>query len=1509
MKTKLSFWARSVIVICMLVVGCSQAWAENRKVTVYWENATAVPTDYARVKVDDGTTTYDEDSGRPSSHQGPTTIDGTSYWYHEFNSIPTTVATTSSPLYINFCYGDDSNESNLTWATNIDKKITSLPSNNVSLFYKYSDGKFYLAKTVDNSNYTINYYTVNGTPSISGSNVTSATGSNKTWNSGASASEDSYTVTLTDGNYSFTAGSKSSDAYFAIDAAGAFYEGTSQPTFNNCTITYSSTATGTCKLYVNDVEVATGSGNGVENTYTLTLLSDNTSATVKVVDSDGKYKQINNVTSDSSIKIENFKVYFRYQDDSKACTAVDGSSTPISLSTTADAKGYTWYYATFPYASSAAGTVTVSDVSGKNYTFNTNSEKWYVITGNNEATAYPSKEEAELAEASMLNVTIHYRAQINGVAKDASITTKDKNGNDVTATAPGSNTDAYGFTWKTASYNARTSSYSARISAEGCSTTITSITSDSWIVLKGTGEYTAYASEAEALAAEKKAVGKTITIYYRDGASISSPSGYLEEGKKSTDYDPEAELVDERGNEWHYQSFLIDKNKGMDFNSYTAQKSDVWLIGSTKYDTKADALAAETDKSWYFVSPELTNSQCLPAFRLGNIINREDKGTEQYAINDDKFTFHMKDCDIQKFVEKADNTYTEGMNIHYWIQNADGSIKYTAKGDGVIDNQIYEDLSSGSAKYIFVKGIGDSDRIHVWKNGGSAETTWPGSPLSKSNTLTINGESGWYYYKTNGSSDRLQINNGTDSWKREFEFSGSITLKVIEGEGTTANVTSYPEPSGSAIYVLGSNKNDITNSANSNYIYRSGESYAECKQTSPSTNSFVLKQNTAQSYTWTLNTGNAYGNDTQSGGMPIGDTPITYQKESVTIEMNYQHDDLKSPEGAKLAIPDDEHHKFYLIGNVDGTGFHAMDNYPMTRNVYYPNDDTTQHADSITYTLTLNAPKQGFGRMFAGVINSEMWEEYGSGVSGEKSVTWYGSVIRPQVPMNRDAIALYGGLISNGNESATSVSYKQGSQALTPRVDESKVSSYIIHVNLTTATYWIELLESSDDMDSPVSSKQFYIAGPAVIDAPDVSDTDDYWTVYNSNGTRRTDNQYVMTYSSNDQCYIATVHLTQGLPFRFMIGDYSHNFGEDNVAPRTETAELALNASHIETCETNYFNMVNENLQTDVNTPKVGENIMFNLPTGTYTVRFYTQMYKRTSGETPSFGGQYYYTIDYHIGMTAGADGVAARSIPGDDFVCYKNWSDHLAYVCPETVKMYYVTGFNAEAQSAVMAKFEPSQQYIPANTPLILGSNASIVKNEDYTYIIKPLDPYGLLLNDSEFKKVRVEEKDQTDNEEEDQTDNNVNKLLPVYHKTPVNAGTKNGDDYKVRNYGFGTLMPNGGSMKALRFWRIHTEGTNISAHKCYLAIPNTSGINLEYGLDPYTMPSTSPAKSITWIWANDIIEDNESDNIVTEVETPIFTAKTDDNAVYNMQGIRLNKRPTTPGLYIIGGKKVLVK
>ncbi len=1496
----------------MLIVGCSQAWAENRKVTVYWESTTAVSTDYARVKVDDGSTTYDMDSNRPSSHLGPTTIDGTSYWYHEFNSIPTTKATTSSPLYINFCYGDDSNQSNLTWATNKDKTITSLPSNNVSLFYKYSDGQFSLAKIVDNSNYTINYYTVNGTPSISGSNVTSATGSKNTWNKGASASENTYTVTLTDGSYSFTAEPKSSNAYFAIDAAGAYYDGTSQPAFNDYTITYSSTTTGNCYLYVNDVQVATGSGNGVENTYTLTRLqsrtSGNASATVKVVDSDGYSKQIDNVTSNSIIKIEDFKVYFRYQDDSKECTAVDGSSNTISLSTTTDAKGYTWYYATFPYASSAAGTVTVSDVSGKNYTFNTNSEKWYVITGDNKATAYPSKEEAELAEASVLNVTIHYRAQINGEAKDASIATKDNNGNDVTATGTDSNTDAYGFTWKTASYNARTSSYSAHISADSYGTTIPSITSDSWIVLKGTGEYTAYASETEALAAEKKAVGKTITIYYRDGASISSPSGYLEVGKKSTDYDPEAMLVDEKGNEWHYQSFLIDKNKGMSFNSYTAQKSDVWLIGSTKYDTKAAALAAETDNSWYFVSPELTNSQCLPAFRLGNIINREDKGAYKYAINNDKFTFHMKDCDIKKFVEQAGKTYTSGMNIHYWIQNADGSIKYTAKGGGTSDDQIYQDLKNG-AKYIFVKGIGDTDHIHVWKDGGSSETTWPGPTLSKSNTLTINGETGWYYYKTNGSSDNLQINNGSSSWNKEFSFSNSITLKFSSGEGTQANVTSYPEPSGSgsgigATYELGSNKINITNSANGNYIYRSGESYAECKQSSSSTNAFVLKQLTAQSYTWTLNTGIAYGNDAQNGG-----TPITYQKESVTIEMNYQHGDLKSPEGANLAIPDDTDHKFYLIGNVDGTGFHAMDNYPMTRNVYYPNDDTTQDADSITYTLTLNAPKQGFGRMFAGVINSKMWQTYGSGVSGENAVKWYGSVIRPQVPMNRDAIALYGGLISNGNDLGTVVTYKQGSQALTPRVDESKVSSYIIHVNLTTATYWIELLESSDDMDSPVSSKQFYIAGPAVIDAPEVSDTDDYWTVYNSNGTRRTDNQHVMTYSPDDQCYIATVKMTYGLPFRFMIGDYSHNFGEDNVAPRTETAELALNASHIETCETNYFNMVNENSQTDVNTPKIGNNIMFNLPTGTYTVRFYTQMYKGTYGETPSFGGQYYYTIDYHIGMTAGADGVAARSIPGDDFVCYKNWSDHLAYVCPETIKMYYVTDFDAEAQSAVMAKFEPAEQYIPANTPLILGSNASIVKDKGYTYIIKPLDPYGLLLNDSEFEKVRVVEKDQTDNEEEDQTNNNVNKLLPVYHKTPVNAGDKDGDDYKVRNYGFGTLMPNGGSMKALRFWRIHTEGTNISAHKCYLAIPNTSGINLEYGLDPYTMPSTSPAKSITWIWANDIIEDNESDNIVTEVETPIFTAKTDDNAVYNMQGIRLNKRPTTPGLYIIGGKKVLVK
>ncbi len=51
----------------------------------------------------------------------------------------------------------------------------------------------------------------------------------------------------------------------------------------------------------------------------------------------------------------------------------------------------------------------------------------------------------------------------------------------------------------------------------------------------------------------------------------------------------------------------------------------------------------------------------------------------------------------------------------------------------------------------------------------------------------------------------------------------------------------------------------------------------------------------------------------------------------------------------------------------------------------------------------------------------------------------------------------------------------------------------------------------------------------------------------------------------------------------------------------------------------------------------------------------------------------------------------------------------------------------------------------------------------------------------------------------------------------------------------------------------------------------------------------------------------------VITKIDptavTDIETAKAQDNTWYNIQGMKINGTPSTPGIYINAGKKVVIK
>ena len=92
--------------------------------------------------------------------------------------------------------------------------------------------------------------------------------------------------------------------------------------------------------------------------------------------------------------------------------------------------------------------------------------------------------------------------------------------------------------------------------------------------------------------------------------------------------------------------------------------------------------------------------------------------------------------------------------------------------------------------------------------------------------------------------------------------------------------------------------------------------------------------------------------------------------------------------------------------------------------------------------------------------------------------------------------------------------------------------------------------------------------------------------------------------------------------------------------------------------------------------------------------------------------------------------------------------------------------------------------------------------------------------------------------------------------------------------------------------FYRVAT-GTSSSANKGYLPLP-TASVKPNGG-------STAPSLSIVF---------NNDDSDINGIEnTMIYTARPQNNVYYNLNGQMFNGVPTSPGLYIVNGKKVIIK
>jgi len=607
--------------------------------------------------------------------------------------------------------------------------------------------------------------------------------------------------------------------------------------------------------------------------------------------------------------------------------------------------------------------------------------------------------------------------------------------------------------------------------------------------------------------------------------------------------------------------------------------------------------------------------------------------------------------------------------------------------------------------------------------------------------------------------------------------------------------------------------------------------------------------------------------------------------------------------------PTAAYEKFYAYGFWGGG---VADFKEMSPVVYY-NDKN--EVDSVVYYTNMskvNASFDNFYFMFCSQRYMESWDKW---MTNDGQGAW-DFVWRPEIFDNRDCNALSGALYQPGNDlsdvtgSTTSgASYftdknnnpkgfkisddnkgKNQQQSINPLLtDDQKLNfdSYTLSLNVTTGTYNVEF------------HKAIQIVGPAV-------ESGTNWTVDNSRKYSKTENVACGTWdkskaitlkpSDDGTYYYTTVKLKAGEKFRFIENNkYLTNFGEDDVTP--SATDFAPEKENGDVC---YYNHISRNTLTEDVNPTggtssasglAGKDITFTMPGLNNGETYETEI--RVSANNP-FDQQMmgraapFYTITRPVKLfNYGNDGNGYTS-----FAC--NYPLEIVGD-KKDVKVYDITSYDKDKNKVTLSDKSSdfkmnNRQYIPAKSGVILSTSASGNVSE---ITVRPL----------------IEKLGET-------VDNESKLLNPVYlpgktiYMTLPETSTKTGDPVTSRQYLFSWVKQKDGSHK-LGFLRSKT-GVSVS-ERAYLSLTG----------DAVGAPTLNPSDQAAYERVEGISTDDSSLANAKEYQVNLFFEGSEDDITgihtlnhqiadkegyYTLQGIRLNK-PTTAGIYIHNGKKIVVK
>ena len=610
--------------------------------------------------------------------------------------------------------------------------------------------------------------------------------------------------------------------------------------------------------------------------------------------------------------------------------------------------------------------------------------------------------------------------------------------------------------------------------------------------------------------------------------------------------------------------------------------------------------------------------------------------------------------------------------------------------------------------------------------------------------------------------------------------------------------------------------------------------------------------------------------------------------------------------------PTAAYEKFYAYGfwGEGGKSFKEMS--PV---VYYNAKDKNV-VDSVVYYVNMskvNASFDNFFFMFCSQHYMNSWDNWRTGsANGAWDFVW-----RPEIFDNRDCNALSGALYQPGNDLSNlegsdkvGASHFTGSsnplgfkitddnkgknqmQSINPLLTEAqkqKYDSYTLSLNVTTGTYNVEFHNA------------IQIVGPAVESGTNwtVNDNRDYSKTENVEcGTWDKSKAITLRPSDDGTYYYTTVTLRAGEKFRFIENNnYRTNFGEDDVTPSDK--DFAPENENGDVC---YYNHISRNTLTADEDPNptdisgesklsTGKDITFTMPGLSNGETYETEI--RVSAGNP-FDQQMtgkaapFYTITRPVKLfNYGSDNKGYTS-----FAC--NYP--LEIVSGTDVKVYDIISYDMDKNKVTLRDQSSNykvdtKQYIPAKSGVILSTSASGNVSE---ITVRPL----------------IEKLGET-------VDNGSNLLKPVHlpgqtiNMTIPATSVNTGDTVTSRQYLFSWVKQNDGNSYKLGFLRSKT-GVSVS-ERAYLSLTG----------EAVGATTLNPSDQAAYERVEGISTDDSSLANAKEYQVGLFFEGSEDDTTgihtlnhqiadnegyYTLQGIRVNK-PTTAGIYIHNGKKIVVK